>query len=53
MRAKAIPVIIMTIEVISKSLIQYLSNISGKHEITELQRTVILGTAHTVRKVLM
>jgi hypothetical protein len=29
---------------------QYLSNILGKHEIKEL--TVILGTAHKLRKVL-
>jgi len=26
---------------------QYLSNILGKHEIKELLKTVILGTAHT------
>jgi hypothetical protein len=32
---------------ISKSLRQYLSDIPGKHEIKELQKTVILGTAHT------
>jgi hypothetical protein len=43
-KAKVIPVIIRTI---SKSLRQYLSNIPGKHEIKELQKTAILGTAHT------
>jgi hypothetical protein len=32
---------------ISKSLRQYLSNITGKHEIKELQKTAIMGTAHT------
>jgi len=37
----------------SKSLRQYLSNILGKHEIKELQKTDILGTAHILRKVLM
>jgi hypothetical protein len=31
----------------SESLRQYLSNIPGKHEIKELQKTAILGTAHT------
>jgi hypothetical protein len=31
---------------ISKSLTQYLSDITGKHEIKELQRVAILGTAH-------
>ena len=38
---------------ISKSLRQYLSNISGKHEIKELQKTAISDTAHTLQKVLM
>jgi hypothetical protein len=28
-------------------------NISGKHEIKELQKTTILGAAHILRKVLM
>ena len=27
--------------------------ISGKHEVKDLQKTAILGTAHTLRKVLM
>ena len=30
---------------------QYLSNISGKHEIKELQKTATLGTAHLLREV--
>jgi hypothetical protein len=38
---------------ISKSFRKYLSNVPGKHEIKELQKTAILGTAHTLRKVLM
>jgi hypothetical protein len=46
-------VIIGATGTISKSLSQYLSNIPGKHEIKELQKTVILGTAHILRKVLM
>ena len=36
-----------------ESLTQYLSNILGKHEVKELQTTVILGTAHILQKVLM
>ena len=40
-------------ETISKSFRKYLSNIVRKHEITELQKTSILGTAHLIRKVLM
>ena len=38
---------------ISKSFRKYVSNIPGKHEVKELQITVILGTAHVLRKVLM
>jgi hypothetical protein len=38
---------------ISKSLGQYLNNISGKHEIKEQQKTAILGTAHILQEVLM
>jgi len=50
---KVLLVIIGTTGTISKSLRQYLSNIPGKHEIKDLQKTVILGTAHILRKVLM
>ena len=52
-KANVIPVIIGATGTISKSLRQYLSNIPGKHEIKELQKTAILGTAHILRKVLM
>jgi len=34
-------------------IIQYLSNVPGKHEIKELQTTAIFGTAHKLLKVLM
>jgi hypothetical protein len=51
-KATVIPVIIGATGIISKSLRQYLSNIPGKHEIEELQKTAILGTAHILRKVL-
>jgi len=47
------PVIIEANEAISKSFIQYLSNTLVEHEIKELQKTVILGTAHKLREVLM
>jgi hypothetical protein len=52
-KTKVIPVIIGATGAISKSLRQYLSNIPGKHEFKGLQKTVILGTAHVLRKVLM
>jgi len=38
---------------ISMSFRKYVSNIPGKHEVKELQKTAILGTAHILRKVLM
>jgi len=55
-KAKVILEIIQANGTISKSLRQYLSNISGKHEIKELpkkkKKTAILGTAHILHKVL-
>jgi len=37
---------------ISKSFRKYMNNIPGNHEVKELQKTAILGTAHILRKVL-
>ena len=37
---------------ISKSFRKYISTIPGNHEVKELQKTAILGTAHILRKVL-
>jgi hypothetical protein len=34
-------------------IITNLSSVPGKHDIKELQKTAILGTAHTLREVLM
>jgi len=50
-KTKVIAVIIGATGTISKSF--YVSNIPGKHEVKELQKTAILGTAHILRKVLM
>jgi hypothetical protein len=47
------PVIIGTTGTIPKSFIKYLSNVPGIHEVKELQKTVLLGTAQILRKVLM
>ena len=52
-KTMVIPVIIGANGTISKSFRKYVSNISGKHEVKELQKTAILGTAHILRKVLM
>jgi len=52
-KTKVIPAIIGATGTISKSFRKYVSNIPGKHEVKELQKTAILGTAHILRKVLM
>ena len=52
-KTKVIPVIIGATGTISKSFRKYVSNIPGKHEVKEQQKTAILGTAHILRKVLM
>ena len=43
MKSKVIPVIIGATATISKSLIQYLSNIQEEHEINELQKKNHIG----------
>ena len=52
-KTAVIPVIIGATGTISKSFRKYLSNVPGTHEVRELQKTVILGTAHILWKVLM
>jgi len=49
-KTKMIPVITGATGTISKSLKNYVSNIPGNHEVKELQKTAILGTAHIIRK---
>jgi len=44
-KTKVVPVIIGATGTISKSFRKYVSNIPGKHEVKELQKTAILGTA--------
>ena len=50
-KTKVIPVITGATGTISKSFRKYLSNIPGNHEVKELQKTAILGTAHILQKV--
>ena len=52
-KTKVIPVILGATGTISKSFRKYVSNIPGTHEVKELQKIAILGTAHILRKVLM
>jgi len=49
---KVIPVIIDATGTISKTFRKYVSNIPGNHEVKELRKTAILGTAHILRKLL-
>jgi len=51
-KTKMIPVIIGVTGTTSKSFRKYMSNIQGIHDVKELQKTAILGTAHILRKVL-
>jgi hypothetical protein len=50
---RVIPVIIGATGTISKSFRKYVRTIPGNHEVKEVQKTAILGTAHIFRKVLM
>jgi hypothetical protein len=43
----------VTIGTISKSFRKFMSIIPGNHEVKELQKIVILGTAHILGKVLL
>jgi hypothetical protein len=52
-KTNVIPVIIGATGTILKSFRKYLSNVPGNHEVKELQKTVTLGTARILRKVLM
>ena len=51
-KARVIPVIIGATSTISKSFRKYVRDIPGNHDVRELQKTVILGTAHVIQKVL-
>jgi hypothetical protein len=51
-KISVIPVIIEATGTISKSFSKYVSNIPGNHEVKELHKTAILGTAHVIWKVL-
>jgi hypothetical protein len=52
-KTRVIPVTIGATGTISKSFRTYVSTIPGNHEVKELQKTAILGTAHILREVLM
>jgi len=49
---RVIPVIIGTTGTICKSFREHVSDIAGNHDVQELHKTAILGTAHILRKAL-
>jgi len=51
-KTRVITVIIGATGTISKSFRKYVSDIPGNHDVKELQKTAILGTAHIRRKML-
>jgi hypothetical protein len=50
-KTRVIPVIIGATGTISKSFRKYVSNIPGNHEVKELQKKGMLGTAYILQKV--
>jgi hypothetical protein len=48
-----IPAVTEAIGIITKSYKKFLINIPGKQDFKELQKTVMLGAANTLRKALM
>jgi hypothetical protein len=51
-KTRVIPVITGATGTISKSFRKYVSSIPGNHEVRELQKTAILGTAYILRRVI-
>ena len=51
-KTNVIPAIIGATGTLSRSFRKYVSNISGKHEVKELQKIAILGTARILCRVL-
>ena len=50
-KTRVIPVIIGATGTISNSFRKYVSDIPGNHDVKELQKTAIFGTAQILRKV--
>ena len=52
LKCTIIPVIIGATGIITRSLRKHLETVLGRHSIDSLQKTAVLGTSHTIRKVL-
>ena len=50
LKTKIIPLIIGATGVISKSVVKFVEEIPGEHNLKIMQKTVILKTAHIIRK---
>jgi membrane-bound lytic murein transglycosylase B len=53
LKTKVVALIIGATETIPKSFRKYANNVPGKHDIKEIHKTAILGTAHLLGTVLM
>jgi hypothetical protein len=52
-QTEVMPVIMEANGTVSESFRKYLSSVPEKHDIKELQKTAVLGTAHALREGLM
>ena len=52
LKCMIVPVIIGATAIVTRNLRKSLEILPGKHSIYSLQKTAILGTSHTIRKVL-
>ena len=52
LKCTIVPVIIGATGIVTRSLRKNLDTVPGKHSIDSVQKTAVLGTSHTIRKVL-
>ena len=52
LKCTIVPVIIGVTGIVTRSLRKNLDTVPGKHSIDSVQKTAVLGTSHTIRKVL-
>ena len=52
LKCTVVQVIIGATGIVTRSLRKNLETVPGKHSIDSLQKTAVLGTVHTIRKVL-
>jgi len=52
LKCSIVPVVIGATGIVTRSLRNNLETVLGKHSIDSLQKTAVVGTSHTIRKVL-